>query len=168
MRGFDVGKLVDVYRKGRGNVALSPFENAPHITKEAYERAHASEINARPHVTCVTDTSSFIRQLQIGDSSNCIFVLYMACRYSKSKIDSNSEAADGDGNGSIWYTSHSQSSRNMNWKLNGFDILKPPSTCILYKIGSFSTCKDLPVNGLQCLILNNKTPFSMHRACCCR
>lgn len=39
VRGFDVGKLVDVYREGRGNVALSPFENAPHMTKEAYERA---------------------------------------------------------------------------------------------------------------------------------
>ena len=34
-----LGKLVDVYREGRGNVALSPFENAPHMTKEAYERA---------------------------------------------------------------------------------------------------------------------------------
>ena len=39
VRGFDVGKLVDVYREGRGNVALSPFENAPNMTKEAYERA---------------------------------------------------------------------------------------------------------------------------------
>jgi hypothetical protein len=39
VRAFDVGKVVDVYRKGRGNVALSPFENALHIIKEAYEGA---------------------------------------------------------------------------------------------------------------------------------